>query len=238
MIKIGKIYYALTYIVSGSIFFLYSCTNFPTPVAPKITATHPIENVQLSSSTPGPTLSPTRSSTTVEPSMPSTTNTLTPEETLTISPPQKFPMTLENIPEPVVYPQAGTPSYLINYLHPEAGCNWLGVVGQIFDLNGKPVIGKIIEINGKFDGTEILGLGLTGSANYLGPGGYEIKLADAPKSSTSPLRIQVFNSEGTPLSDPLSFSTYNDCNKNLIIINFLLFAQPLKYRQFFPIIGK
>ncbi|MGB9521494.1 MAG: hypothetical protein ACPL6F_01935 [Anaerolineales bacterium] len=147
-------------------------------------------------------------------------------------------MTASEIENPLVYPQTGSPAYLINYIHPELGCNWLGVVGQIFDLTGKPVMGKIIEVDGSLNNQDILGLGLTGNNIEIGPAGYEIKLADAVYASDSPLRIQVFNSDGSPLSNPIPFVTYADCNKNLIVFNFLMFPYPLGNQVYLPVISR
>jgi hypothetical protein len=35
--------------------------------------------------------------------------------------------------------QAGTPRFMANFIQPEAGCNWMGVGGQAFNLGGQPV---------------------------------------------------------------------------------------------------
>jgi len=239
MINPGKLGSLLIITFLGAIFSLSACENFPTPQATEIptitpvTENNPSPNETSTSSNP----SPTTPIFTVEP-YPSITESLFNKETPTANAAPPSLMTSANIVEPLVYPQSGSPKYLINYLHPELGCNWLGVVGQIFDMSGKPVTGKIIEVDGNLNGTEILGLGLSGNAPTIGPAGYEIKIADTPFDSNPSLRIQVFSSDGTPLSNPIPFDSFNNCNKNLIVFNFLLFSQPLKYQVFFPLIGR
>ncbi|MGB9669425.1 MAG: hypothetical protein ACPL0B_03465 [Anaerolineales bacterium] len=239
VIKPGKVSSILILTGIGMIISLSACENFPTPLSTEISTTTPI-----SENNPSPTKIPTSISSapitptsTVEP-LPSITDTSLPQATPSTNSTATSLMTNSAIAEPLVYPQSGSPKYLVNYLHPELGCDWLGVVGQIFDMNSKPVIGKIIEVDGNINGMEILGLGLSGNAPPIGPAGYEIKLNDTPIDSNPPLRIQVFNSDGTPLSNPIPFYTYKDCNKNLIVFNFLIFPQPLINQEFLPLIGR
>jgi hypothetical protein len=61
---------------------------------------------------------------------------------------------------------------------------------------------------------------LSGVALTYGRSGYEFKLADAPIASKGVLWLQLLSQAGIPLSDKIYFDTYNDCNKNLIIIDF------------------
>lgn len=235
----SRVIYLIVFTIIGGIMTLSACENFPTPKSTETSATISVlensvtPNTNSTSSEPAPltTIS------TVE-ALPSPTITSLPKETPSTKTTPTSHMTSANIAEPLVYPQSGSPKYLLNYLHPELGCSWLGVVGQIFDTNGTPVSGKIIEVDGNLNGTEILGLGLSGNAQPIGPAGYEIKLSDKPGDSNQPLRIQVFSNDGTPLSNPIPFYTYNDCNKNLIVFNFILFSQPLKNQEFLPFIGR
>ncbi len=115
---------------------------------------------------------------------------------------------------------SGSPRYSINFLHPEFGCNWMGVAGQVFNSSGIPEKGLIIQVDGKMNGSNISALGLTGSTQAIGPGGYEIKISDRVSGSEDSLWIQVFSKEGQALSSKFGFDTYGDCQKNLTIINF------------------
>lgn len=238
MMLSGKVIYIIFTIIIG-LFTLFACENFPNPISTELSTTHSVsENNSIPDIYPTP-LQPTTITpiSTVEP-LPSITITSLPQEFPSNNTAPTTHMTSANITEPLVYPQSGSPKYLINYLHPEFGCNWLGVVGQIFDPTGKPVTGKILEVDGNINGTAILGLGLSGNNLSIGPSGYEIKLSDSPIDSNPPFRIQVFSSNGTPLSNPIPFYTYKDCNKNLIVFNFLLFSQSLKNQEFLPLIGR
>ncbi len=118
--------------------------------------------------------------------------------------------------------QEGVPVYLENFAHPNLGCEWMGVAGQVFGGNGKPVTNLIVNIKGKLGLSEFDLVSLTGmpEANIYNPGSFEIKISDQPFRSESTLAIQLFDLNGRPLSLPVSFDTYQDCSKNLIIINF------------------
>lgn len=150
-------------------------------------------------------------------------------------------MTLTPTPTPhpiLVYVQPQSPVYLVNFLHPELGCTWSGVAGQIFNSTGEPVNGLIIEINGELNGNPFLGLGLTGTSLPIGPGGYEIQLSDKPLNSNHSLSLRIFDQHGNQLNETLPLVTFNDCQKNLIIINFNLLSQPLQEKIYFPIISR
>lgn len=119
--------------------------------------------------------------------------------------------------------QVGTPVATANFLQPEAGCDWMGVGGQVFSRSDKPVTGLIVEVGGTLDGSPVLLLSITGDATALGPGGYEIKLADKPVASQGTLWLQLHDVMGEPQSDKVYFDTYsgeNECEQNLIIVNF------------------
>lgn len=120
-------------------------------------------------------------------------------------------------PTPVTQPQyilqPGTPVYLPNFNQPEAGCDWIGVAGQVFDADGGEVLGLVIH-----SGDEIA---ITGEMLAYGPGGYEIQLSDSPENTTSQYWVQVFNTEGQTFSDQVFFNTYADCSQNLILVNFV-----------------
>ena len=105
--------------------------------------------------------------------------------------------------------------------HPEAGCNWLGVAGQVFDLSGAPVSGQQVHIGGTLSGASVDRLTLTGLPTAYGtPGFYEFTLGDAPVASQGTLWVQLIDQGGLPMSDKINFDTYNDCEKNLIFVNF------------------
>jgi hypothetical protein len=118
--------------------------------------------------------------------------------------------------------QQGSPSAIAGTdFHPEAGCNWSGVAGQATSLNGEAVRGLFVQLGGSMPGVASMdNLVMTGLAPQYGLGGFEFTLADKPVASEDTLWIQLQDQQNLPLSDRIYFNTYNDCQKNLIIIYF------------------
>ena len=143
------------------------------------------------------------------------------------------------VPERVFSPtyllQSGTPAYSPNFLVPEAGCNWTGIGGQVFSVTQAPVTGLVVEVGGTLNGNPVLELTLTGNATKLGPGGFEIHLADQPVESSGDIYLQIFDVNGVPQTDQIFLDTHANCDQNLMIVNFTGV-----YTEFFylPIIGK
>lgn len=105
--------------------------------------------------------------------------------------------------------------------YPETECNWLGVAGQVFDLSGAPVPGQQVRIGGILAGRTIDQLTLTGLASAYGAEGfYEVKLGDTPTASIGTLWVQLLDQGGLPMSDKIFFDTFDDCENNLIFVNF------------------
>jgi hypothetical protein len=113
--------------------------------------------------------------------------------------------------------QPGNPSYLSNFLNNQ-GCNWFGFVGRAFNHDGDPVINLIVHLEG---GGIIVDV-LTGSGSAaLGPGGYEIPVADHPIATTDVYRIQLRANTGTALSVIYVIPTFAECTKNIVMVNFV-----------------
>ena len=177
--------------------FLATWTPTVTPTASPIPPTKTPSPIP-SDTQPGPTRTP---STTVTPSP---TNTgPTPTASKTRSP---NPWTL----------QLGSPAYLANTVN-TAGCNWMGITGQAFDLLGKPVLGYYVHL----EGGGLTVDALTGGKPSVGPGGYEIVLSDHPIETTDTYRVQLRNASGQPLSDTYVIPTFGDCRRNWILVNFV-----------------
>ena len=161
--------------------------------------------------------------------LPVITSTPIPTATSVVSPYPEDTITPSPVPLPTTIPTAlpitiqfGSPAFIQNFAHTDANCNWSGVAGQVFDAANNPVNNLVINVKGKLGQADIDKVAVTGipEANVYGPGGYEIKFADQVLESAKTLSIQVFDLNGKSLSTPISFNTYNDCEKNLIIINF------------------
>lgn len=160
---------------------------------------------------------PTATFTTTPSSTPAKTATMTATSTATLIP--------TNTPVPTAVPlrlQEGVPIYIQNFGYPDAGCNWLGVAGQVFDKNGDAILNLVVWVRGMLNGEPFEAIALTGTAegDIYGPGGYEIVLHDTPIETKDVFSIQILDLDGNILSDQVYFETHQRCEENLIIINF------------------
>jgi len=210
--------------------FLALFINPNTPMNPFPPAVMPT-GIALPSATPTPRimLPPTwTASPTLVPS-----ETPTPEPTLTPLPSETlfslFTPTATFTGEPTLPTQGlpfvvgpGTPLGTSSLpFHPEVGCDWMGVAGQVFDLSDAPVSGQIIVLGGTLEGRTISMPSLTGMTNAYGTAGfYEFTLADKPLASTQKLWVQMQDQAGLPMSEKIYFDTFDACDKNLIFVNF------------------
>jgi hypothetical protein len=105
--------------------------------------------------------------------------------------------------------------------HPEVGCDWMGVAGQVFDLSGAPVSGQQVRIGGFLSGKVVDMLTLTGLTTSYGTAGfYEFQLAEVPTASNGSLWVQLLDQAGLAMSEKVFFKTFDTCDDNLILINF------------------
>lgn len=151
--------------------------------------------------TPTPTITPTPSRT---PTLTPTGPTPTPTSTRSA-----FQFTLQN----------GNPTYFPNFAN-TAGCNWMGIAGQVFDLKGNPMQNLIVHLEG--GGVTIEGF--TADPRFTGaygPGAYELAFSNQVKDTTDVYRLQLRTATGQPLSDVYLIRTFADCKKNLILVNFV-----------------
>jgi len=127
--------------------------------------------------------------------------------------------------------QPGSPTAIPSWLY---GCEWFGVAGQVFDVDGHPMENLIVEAGGILDNQPVLGLSLAGTVFDYGPGGYEIQLANFPVESSETIWIQLKDLDGVNLSPKVFLQTEDDCNQNTILLNFLStgYSEPIIY--YFP----
>ncbi|MEX2160818.1 MAG: hypothetical protein WD751_02795 [Anaerolineales bacterium] len=118
--------------------------------------------------------------------------------------------------------QEGSPAALdASVFHPELGCNFMGVAGQVFGLDGVPIADLEVVVNGTLNGEAINKTGVTGAATQYGSGAYyEVQLSNQPIASDGTLQITVKMADGQPLSNPFAFNTTASCEENLVMINF------------------
>lgn len=119
-------------------------------------------------------------------------------------------------------PRQGSPSAIDGAtFHPDAGCNWSGIAGQATSFNGESVGGLFVQLGGSMPDVEsVYKLTMTGMAPQYGAGGFEFTLADKPVATNGGLWLQLLDQQNLPLSDRVYFDTYDDCQKNLVIIYF------------------
>jgi hypothetical protein len=195
-----------------------SLNPFPPPAMPTAaempTLTPTALNVLPSTWTPIPTETPlpTYSPPTDTPfptETPVITPTVTPTGTVSTS---VVPFELSN-GSPVAIASLG--------FHPEAGCNWMGVAGQVLDMTGAPIsTSVVVHLGGILGGENKDITSLSGTAKQYGDAGYEIVLTSKPIASEGTLWVQLLDQAGLPLSGQVYFDTNNTCDKNLVFINF------------------
>ncbi|GAB4528863.1 MAG: hypothetical protein Fur0018_15140 [Anaerolineales bacterium] len=166
--------------------------------------------------TPLPTATPTNT-----PLPPTATFTASPEASPTLLTSQASP-TLRPTATPGGYAfiTKDTPLAIQNIFHGDAGCNWLGVGGNIEDLRGGGKLYVTVHLHGSVNGQPVDIYTVSGAARQYGEGGYEFHLDDSPANSHNSLYIQLLDQANLPLSDRIFFDTYDSCEKNSIIINF------------------
>lgn len=116
--------------------------------------------------------------------------------------------------------QVGSPARMPNFVNDEV-CNWMGIYGQVFDLDNSPILELSVHLVGELEGLEPIDMyALTGSAPDLGPGAYLFNIADHPIASEDELWIQLEDGGGGALSDVIYIDTSDSCDENLIMVNF------------------
>lgn len=103
---------------------------------------------------------------------------------------------------------------------PEWGCEWMGLAGQAVDLQNSPATGIRVQVGGYLGMNTVDLLSLTGTALQYGQAGYEFTLSEKPMASKGTLWVQLLDQSDLPLSDKVYFNTFENCDQNLIIINF------------------
>lgn len=175
-----------------------------------------------------PTWTPTNTATPTDTPIPTDTPTITPTPTATATP--TSPPTATWTPRP---PATATPTstpsptatpwpyvqHGYTYMAPndknDAGCDWLGVGGQVYDVQGIPLPGVTVRVwAGAWEGEST-----SGHHPEYGSAGWEVYLFDGPRDMT--WSCQVVQG-GTGVSPVVVFTTTtsNGCNLNSVRIDF------------------
>ena len=136
---------------------------------------------------------------------PETTSTPTTEPTTA---PTAFTYTL----------QEGSIGYTTQFAYPDLGCAWMGIAGTVFDAEGNAAENMIVHVDGP-DGFAIDAI--AGTRPEFGPAGYEVTLAKAPTNSDQMYVVQLLDVFGEPVSERYAVTTFDDCDRNLILVNFV-----------------
>ena len=105
-------------------------------------------------------------------------------------------------------------------IRPSLGCDYLVIAGQVWDLQDAPVSKMKLHLTGELGGYEIDQFSLVGSATDYGKSGYEFALRGLVIESKDSLFIQLVDTENNPYSDRYALETFEDCQRNLIMVNF------------------
>ncbi len=141
----------------------------------------------------------------------------TPEPTLTPTP--QPTIEVQAVPKmPPFVPLDQAPVFAPAFTHAQEGCNWMGLAGQAFDSEGRPIVGLVVVVEGNVAGTPVEALGFSGLATAYGPGGFEVKLSDQVMPGI--FWVQLFDIDAQPLIEPLNFTMLSGCERNLAVLNF------------------
>lgn len=173
--------------------------------APQATNPPPPTNTRRPAEEPTVTL-------TLPPNTPTRTPTPTPTDTATPGPSPT--VTFTRSPFPFTKTEV-SPQYLQNFAN-NAGCNWLGIGGEVLDLNLNPVTGSYrvhVWDNGVDTRVNV------GGAPAYGPSGWEVFLGDAPRVQDHNVQLETAN--GTAVSQVYRVQTRASCNQNLVLFTFV-----------------
>ncbi|MEZ4590789.1 MAG: hypothetical protein R3D55_06560 [Chloroflexota bacterium] len=109
-----------------------------------------------------------------------------------------------------------SPFYLQNHAN-NAGCGWLGIAGEVLDLNRNPVAFGSYRVH--VWGSGIDERVLVGSAPDYGPSGWEQFVFDTPVMRD--YNVQLESPNGTAVSQIYRVQTRPNCDENLLQLNFV-----------------
>lgn len=188
-----------------------------TPDAELLPPTHtPVPEQETATPVPINTLRPT-STPSITPTFPPPTPTKTPTPTPTDTPTPGPSPTATSTRSPFPFTKdVVSPQYLQNYAN-AAGCNWMGIAGEVFDLQGNPVPHGQYRVHIWESGVDQRVT--VGDSPAYGPSGYEQFLFDAPRVQDH--NIQLETSSGTAVSQVYRVQTRASCNQNLLYFVFI-----------------
>lgn len=94
-------------------------------------------------------------------------------------------------------------------------CNWASIAGSVTNTNNEPLPGFGIRVAGQGVSATVY----SGTNSIFGAGGYELNLGSAPIVSN--YTVQLVTTGGAPLSPEVAVITRDDCNQNVVVVNFI-----------------
>lgn len=187
-------------------------TRTEVPAGPTFPPTWTPTHTATPTNTPIPTDTPTVTPTSTH----TPTPTSTPTATRTPRPPATATATHTPAPTatPWPYAQHGY-TYMMANDKNDAGCDWLGVGGQVYDAQGIPLPGVSIRCwAGTYEGTSV-----SGSHPEYGLAGWEVYLFDKPRDMTWSCQVVQGGVGASPVV-VFTTTTANGCNLNSVRIDF------------------
>jgi len=153
---------------------------------------------------------------------PTLSRTPAPDPTRTMVPSLTPTPTSTATPEVYPFVLIGEPEMMSNNLiRPQLSCEYLIIAGEVWDLQDVPITDSAtIHLYGTLGGFTIDQFALPGSAPVYGESGYEFVLEGLVVDSVGTLTIRLEETNGLPLSAEYDIQTYEDCQQNLILVNF------------------
>ena len=140
-----------------------------------------------------------------------------PTETATLDP-LVTPDVSTPIPLPHFAALGGSPIYQPH----SSGCDGLYIAGNVIDINGNFLLFWVVRVGGTLGGEALfIEDGLSGINPEYTDSGWEIKIANAPIDSNGTVYLELIDPEGNVVSDLIIIDTYDDCSRNLIMVNFI-----------------
>ena len=208
----------LTVVVAAVMMYVFIKPDTPiNPLKPKIPTPFAF---------PTATITPLQMEATWTPTFIFATDTATLAPTITLEP---SPTILALVPPTKTPPATATPrapygatvtAIESTIIHPELGCGWFGIGGSVVDDSNAPVLYMTVRLTGSLGGELVEKLTVSGTALDYGQAGFEFDLGNKPVASNKLLMLQLFNQKGEKQADDIPIVTYNDCNKNLILVRF------------------
>ena len=109
-----------------------------------------------------------------------------------------------------------SPFYLQNHAN-NAGCGWLGIAGEVLDLERNPVLVGSYRVH--VWGSGIDERVIVGGAPDYGPSGWEQFVFDSPVMRD--YNVQLESPNGTAVSQIYRVQTRTSCDENLLQLNFV-----------------